>query len=89
MASFNINYPGNSNDFVIKAKNAINTKGGVFIGDSTKGAFTLKTAIGAVQGNYQVLPVTSSGQTDVAITITKKPFIVSMKKIQEVISDYF
>lgn len=89
MASFNINYPGNSSDFVVKAKSAINTKGGVFTGDSTKGAFTLKTAIGAVQGNYQVLPVKMAGQTDVAITITKKPFIVSMKKIQEVISDYF
>lgn len=89
MASFNINFPGNSNEFVVKANSAIKTQGGVFTGDASKGAFTLKTAIGAVQGNYQVLPVTSSGQTNVAITITKKPFIVSMKKIQEVISGYF
>ncbi len=89
MASFNINFPGNSNEFVVKANSAIKTKGGVFTGDSTKGTFSLKTAIGAVQGNYQVLPNVGLGNTQVAITITKKPFIVSMNKIQEVISGYF
>ncbi len=89
MASFNINFPGNSNEFVVKATNGIKSKGGVFTGDANKGSFSLKSLVGAVQGNYQVLPTTDPGQTQVAITITKKPFIVSMNKIQEVISGYF
>lgn len=89
MASFNINFPGNSNEFVVKANSAIKTKGGAFTGDANKGAFSLKTLVGAVAGNYQVLPANTDGQTQVAITITKKPFIVSMNKIQEVISGYF
>jgi hypothetical protein len=89
MASFNINFPGNSNEFVVKANTGIKSKGGVFTGDANKGTFSLKTAIGAVQGNYLVMPSQTIGQTLVAITITKKPFIVSMNKIQEVISGYF
>jgi hypothetical protein len=89
MASFNIDYPGKSNEFVVNANQAIKTKGGVFTGDATKGSFSLKTLIGAVQGNYQVISDPTSPQTKVAITITKKPFIVSMNKIQEVISGYF
>jgi hypothetical protein len=89
MASFNINFPGNSNEFVVKANSTIKTKGGVFTGDANKGTFSLKTLVGPVQGNYQVLPALAAGKTQVAITITKKPFIVSMNKIQEVISGYF
>lgn len=88
-SSFNINFPGNSNEFVVKANSAIKTKGGVFTGDANKGTFVLKTAIGAVQGIYQVLDNATPANTQVAITITKKPFIVSMNKIQEVISGYF
>ncbi len=89
MASFNIDYPGSSNEFVVNANKAIKTKGGVFTGDSTKGSFSLKTLVGAVQGNYQVVSEAGSAQTKVAVTITKKPFIVPMSKIQEVISGYF
>lgn len=89
MASFNIDYPGKSNEFVVNANQAIKTKGGVFSGDSTKGTFSLKTLVGAVQGNYQVISEATSPQTRIAVTITKKPFIVPMKKIQEVITGYF
>jgi hypothetical protein len=89
MASFNIDYPGKSNEFVVNANQAIKTKGGVFSGDSTKGTFSLKTLVGVVQGNYQVISEATSAQTKIAVTITKKPFIVPMKKIQEVITGYF
>jgi hypothetical protein len=89
MASFNIDYPGKSADFVVNANQAIKTKGGVFSGDASKGNFSLKTLVGAVQGNYQVISEAGSPQTKIAVTITKKPFIVPMKKIQEVITGYF
>ncbi|MCU0327131.1 MAG: hypothetical protein MUF45_18170 [Spirosomaceae bacterium] len=89
MASFNINFPGNSNQFVVKASSAIKTKGGIFEGDASKGTFSLQTLIGAVKGNYQVVSAPNSPETQIAVTITKKPLIVPMSKIQEVISGYF
>ncbi|MFY7909184.1 MAG: hypothetical protein ACOVO2_06510 [Emticicia sp.] len=89
MASFNIDYPGSSNEFVVNATKAIQNKGGIFQGNANAGSFSLQTLIGAVKGNYKVISDPSSPQTKVEITITKKPMIVPMSKIQEVISSYF
>jgi hypothetical protein len=89
MASFNIDYPGTSSQFVVNATKAIQNKGGIFQGNATAGSFSLQTLIGAVKGTYQVVSDPNSSETKVAITITKKPFIVPMSKIQEVIASYF
>jgi hypothetical protein len=89
MASFSIDFPGNSNQFVVSANSAIKNKGGIFDGNTLAGSFSLQTLVGAVKGTYQVISEASSPQTKVAITITKKPFIVPMSKIQEVIASYF
>ena len=89
MASFNIDFPGTSNQFVVSANTAIKKKGGIFDGNANTGIFSLQTLIGAVKGTYQVVSEANSPQTKVAITITKKPFIVPMSKIQEVIASYF
>lgn len=89
MASFNINYPGSSNEFVVNATKAIQSKGGIFQGNANAGSFSLQTLIGAVKGNYKVISDLNSPQTKVEITITKKPMIVPMSKIQEVIGSYF
>ena len=89
MASFNINYPGSSNEFVVNATKAIQSKGGIFQGNANAGSFSLQTLIGAVKGNYKVISDPNSSQTKVEITITKKPMIVPMSKIQEVIGSYF
>lgn len=89
MASFNINFPGSPNEFVVKAGSAIKTKGGIFNGTQTDGTFSLKTLIGAVKGTYKVLSPIGATETLVAVTITQKPMIVPMSKIQEVISEYF
>jgi plastocyanin domain-containing protein len=88
MASFNINFPGSPGDFVVSANNTIKTKGGIFTGDQKAGTFSLKTLIGAVKGNYQVLPAAGSA-TEVAITITQKPLLVPLSKIKQVIEGYF
>lgn len=89
MASFNIDYPGTSSQFVVNATKAIQNKGGIFQGNATAGTFSLQTLIGAVKGNYKVISDPNSSQTKVEITITKKPMIVPMSKIQEVIGSYF
>ncbi|CAH0994599.1 hypothetical protein EMA8858_00709 [Emticicia aquatica] len=89
MASFSIDFPGTPHQFVLSATNAIKNKGGIFDGNPTTGSFSLQTLIGLVKGTYQVLSDPNSPQTKVAITITKKPFIVPMSKIQEVIASYF
>lgn len=88
MASFNIDFPGTPQQFVVDANKAITSKGGIFKGTDQKGTFSLQTKIGRVEGNYEVLPQSVS-PTKVAITITKKPFIVPLSTIQEVISGYF
>jgi hypothetical protein len=89
MASFNINYPGSSNEFLVNATKAKQNKGGNFQGNTSNGSFSLQTLIVAVKGNYTVVSDFNSQQTKVEITITKKPFIVPMSKIQEVIASYF
>ena len=89
MASFNIDFPGTSHQFVLNATKAIQSKGGVFDGNTNTGIFSLQTLIGAVKGTYQVISEPNSLQTKIAITITNKPFIVPMSKIQDVIASYF
>lgn len=89
MASFNIDFPGTSNQFVVSANSAIKNKGGVFDGNVNTGSFSLQTLIGPVRGTYQVVSEADSQQTKVAITITRKPLIVPISKIKEVISSYF
>ncbi|AFK01604.1 hypothetical protein Emtol_0450 [Emticicia oligotrophica DSM 17448] len=89
MASFNIDFPGTSNQFVVNATKAIQSKGGVFEGDASNGLFSLQTLVGSIKGTYLVISELNSSPTKIAITITKKPLIVPMSKIQEVIASYF
>ena len=89
MSSFTIDFPGTASQFTTKASSAITAKGGQFTGDTSTGNFHIKTAIGAVEGHYEVLAASSASQTPVAVTITKKPFIVSTSQIKQAISDFF
>ena len=89
MASFTIDFPGTPSQFTVKASSAIGQKGGQFTGDSNKGTFRIKTAIGAVEGSYEVLGTPSGNMTPIQVTITKKPLIVSTNQIKEAISDFF
>lgn len=87
-STFNINFPGSANEFVVNAHQAISTKGGIFTGDQKAGIFSLKTPIGSVKGNYQVLPG-AGAETKVSVTITQKPMLVPMSTIQKTIEGYF
>lgn len=87
-SSFNIDFPGTSNQFVVTANSAITQKGGVFNGDNNKGTFSLDTPIGDIKGSYLVLSTESSPETHIEVTITDKPFLVPMKKIESTIAQF-
>ncbi|MFD2522503.1 hypothetical protein [Emticicia soli] len=87
-SSFNIDFPGSSNQFVVTANSAITSKGGVFNGDNNKGMFTLDTPIGDIKGSYLVLSETESSATKIEVTITDKPFLVPIKKIENTIAQF-
>ncbi|RYU92771.1 hypothetical protein [Emticicia agri] len=87
-SSFNIDFPGTSNQFVVTANSAITEKGGVFNGNDSKGTFSLDTPIGDIKGSYLILSDTNSPQTHIEVTITDKPFLVPMKKIESTIAGF-
>lgn len=87
-SSFNIDYPGTSNQFVISATSAITEKGGVFNGDSTKGVFSIDTPIGDVKGSYLVLSKPDDPESKIEVTITDKPFLVPIRRIESVIASF-
>lgn len=87
-SSFNIDFPGTSNQFVVTANSAITNKGGLFNGDNNKGIFTLDTPIGDIKGSYLVLSDANSPETHIEVTITDKPFLVPMRKIESTIAGF-
>lgn len=86
--SFNIAYPGTSSEFASTAGNTITTKGGEFNGNDTKGTFSIDTPIGDVKGSYLVLSEPGSAETKIEVTITDKPFLVPMRKIESAIASF-
>ena len=60
-----------------RAKTAILGQGGTFEGNATQGSFSVGIAIGRIAANYVV-----SGNI-LEITVTKKPFILSCRKIED------
>lgn len=89
MSSFKINFPGTADQFTTNAESAIKQKGGTFTGNENKGNFKLKTAAGTVEGQYEVAGPSAGNQTPVTVTITRKPFIVPMKAIEETVRKFF
>lgn len=87
-SSFTVDFPGTSSQFVETAGRAITEKGGKFNGDSSKGTFSLDTPIGDIQGSYMILSMPGNPETKIEVTITDKPFLVSMKKIENTITEF-
>lgn len=63
---------------------AIVEKGGVFTGDASNGEFSGKTILGKIKGKYTCL-----ADDEIEITITKKPFAVTKRKIESAVREYF
>ena len=87
-SSFNVDFPGSPNQFVVSANSAITEKGGVFNGDNTKGIFSLDTPIGDIKGSYLVMSEPGSSESRIEVTITDKPFLVPLKKIENTIASF-
>lgn len=73
---FILNYPGDKKDLLNKIRNTIGDRGN-FAGDEQHGNFEGNTPLGSFAGSYAI------NGDDIAITIDKKPFLVSNSRIQE------
>ncbi len=82
MCNFSINFNGNVEALVGKAKNAITGAGGSFNGDIRSGSFGIKTFLGEVVGLYEI----SNQQLN--IEISKKPMLVPCSEIENQLRKY-
>jgi hypothetical protein len=80
MCTFTISFTGSAKELVRRAKQTIEREGGTFVGDAIQGDFKGKTAIGSIQGKYQV-----EGQS-ITLSIIKKPLLLSCNRIQKELS---
>ena len=64
-------------------KTAIIDAGGSFNGSNEKGAFSGKTILGQIKGEYSV------AEQNITIRIIKKPYLVPMSKITTEIQSFF
>ncbi|MDB5246801.1 MAG: hypothetical protein JWQ40_1195 [Segetibacter sp.] len=69
-------------EIINKAKLAIEGQNGTFTGDSTRGSFRVAVPLGSVAAEYII-----SGN-ELEVTVTKKPFIVSCRKIESFLKDH-
>ncbi len=77
MCQFTIPFTGSGEELITRAKQEIENSGGTFAGDASYGIFKVKTPVGTIEGSY------SMAVTDISIAITKKPFLVSCRKIEK------
>lgn len=79
MCSFTLPFTGSAKSLVARAKKAVESAGGTFKGNTSKGSIEIKKPA-TVAGNYTI-----SGQ-NLNVTITKKPFFISCSIIQSELS---
>jgi hypothetical protein len=77
MCQFSLTFSGSSEALTSRAKQAIEGGGGAFAGDVAAGNFKARTAIGSIQGSYEI-----EGQ-QIILTITKKPFLLTCNRIEK------
>lgn len=77
MCRFRIPFPGDAESLTQRARQEISQMGGNLNGDSSHGDFRAKTPLGFVEGTYQI------SNQEIFFIITKKPFLVSCKKIEK------
>ncbi len=82
MCQFSIPFSGDSETLIKRVKQETERAGGAFSGDSQSGNFGVKTALGSIEGNYQI-----AGQ-EISIAITDKPFFISCERIQKELTGF-
>jgi hypothetical protein len=81
MCQFSLSFGGAADVLMQRARQEIERTGGSFSGDGTTGNFQARTPIGSIHGSYNI-----SGQ-EIFLAITKKPFLLSCKRIQKELSE--
>ena len=80
MCDFDMPFTGSASGFITKIKSKIEAAGGTFDGDEIKGVFSVPTPVGAIEGNCAIKEQLA------AITIIKKPFLLSCKAIEKYVN---
>ncbi len=81
--SFNVKINGDVHQTLETVRALICENGGRFEGDHEAGKLVGTTPVGSIKGHYIV-----RGNT-CAITITDKPMLAPMKRIEEAVREYF
>lgn len=82
--SFKISVTKDLSTTLKEVEDGIVSNGGTFTGDTSGGEFSGKTVLGMIHGKYNCL-----SDSEVEITITKKPFAAPSSKIESSIRGYF
>ena len=77
--NFTIPFGGNADEVFTKAKNVVESQGGIFTGDAHSGNFTIEVFGNKIAGDY-----TMTGN-DLTINITDKPFFVPCATIESML----
>lgn len=80
--AFTIEFSGNADALVRKAKAALDAAGGTLDGDARSGDFAVKAGMISVSGSYQV------EGTMMAVSITKKPVMLTCGRIEKEVRKY-
>jgi len=76
-----IPFTKNPADLISKAKQAIEGERGSFTGDSNQGSFLVQLVIGKIAADYIITG------NELIVTVTKKPLIVSCRKIESFLKE--
>ena len=79
VCNFTIPFGGNADEVFTKAKNVVESQGGIFTGDDHSGNFTIEVFGNKTAGDY-----TMTGN-DLTINITDKPFFVPCATIESML----
>lgn len=83
MCNFPIEYPKSKDEMVSQLKAAIESQtNGIFQGDTSSGSFSFTAKGFGLAGNYNIV-----GDV-IDVNITKKPWLLSCKKIESEIRKY-
>ena len=74
--NFNINFSGSAEEILDKAKSAVESQGGSFIGDTNAGNFNVSLMSNTVSGTYLV------AGNQLQLTIIEKPIFVPCNAIE-------
>ena len=82
MASFEIEVNTSKSSTYERMKTAVAQANGEFSGDENSGSFEIPVAVGRISGNYEL------HENRIAVDIRKKPFLVSMRMIEDALTGF-